>query len=315
MTPNGFRLTLTAATFEELKNKIIETYNGLAPIEQIQTPVRAAAASSDGDEVTEEEFHSNVAPGPAPGPDESDDLSSMPIEETPTGPITLPSPPPAIVGLPELDAQGLPWDERIHASSKTLTTRGTWRTRRNLADGYQAQVEAELRSKLSGRAPVAAPAHPIPQPPVAVASQPVPPPPVATVAAPEIPQAPVAAPPVVVPFVPPTPYPPSFPASQAPVVAPAVPAAPQSATPPSYGDNIAPPVAAQKPAHTLDSFRSNMIMALAQLVSNKSIDQAYIDSLKQYFGVKEVWHIAGDEAKSRELFDQLVAYGMITKVG
>ena len=266
----SFRLVLTAATFEELKNKIVETYNGLAPISVIK-------------EEKEEEIELNIAPGPAPGPspDEEAEMETMPIEDTPTGPITLPSPPPAIALDPHtLDSSGLPWDERIHASSKAMTAKGLWRTKRNLPDGLQEEVELELRNK-NKAAPL-----PIPPPPVGI--------PVAV------------APPV---------YAPPAPAPVAPPVF-AVPAVPvEPVNPPSYADNIVPASAPQKPAHTLESFRNGMVMTLAQLVNAGAIDQNYIQSLKQYFGVKEVWHIASDEAKSRELFEQLVSFGMITKVG
>lgn len=45
------------------------------------------------------------------------------------------------------DSNGLPWDERIHASSKALNADGTWRTKRGVDKALVAQVEAELRSR------------------------------------------------------------------------------------------------------------------------------------------------------------------------
>ena len=55
----------------------------------------------------------------------------------------------------ELDKDGLPWDERIHSSSKKQTKKGVWSKRKNLEDGVFEQVIAELkRSTLAG--PVAA---------------------------------------------------------------------------------------------------------------------------------------------------------------
>ena len=44
-----------------------------------------------------------------------------------------------------VDADGLPWDPRIHSSSKQLVADGTWRKRRNTAKELFAEVEAELR--------------------------------------------------------------------------------------------------------------------------------------------------------------------------
>lgn len=49
-------------------------------------------------------------------------------------------------GAPDRDAAGLPWDERIHASSKATVADGTWRKKRGVDDATVAAVEAELRS-------------------------------------------------------------------------------------------------------------------------------------------------------------------------
>jgi len=43
------------------------------------------------------------------------------------------------------DASGLPWDERIHASTKTRTAKNLWTRRRGVDDALVAQIEAELR--------------------------------------------------------------------------------------------------------------------------------------------------------------------------
>jgi hypothetical protein len=48
---------------------------------------------------------------------------------------------------PETDAAGLPWDERIHASTKALNADGTWRRRRNIDTTEIARVEAELKGE------------------------------------------------------------------------------------------------------------------------------------------------------------------------
>ena len=88
----------------------------------------------------------------------------------------------------ELDAKGLPWDERIHSSNKAKKADGSWHKRKGLADGVFEQVEAELRAQYpnvptagAASAPTALPvaaANPAPEPvqmpqPVA-APQPVP---------------------------------------------------------------------------------------------------------------------------------------------
>jgi len=46
----------------------------------------------------------------------------------------------------ELDAKGIPWDNRIHADSKNKIADGTWRKKRNLDPATVATVEAELRT-------------------------------------------------------------------------------------------------------------------------------------------------------------------------
>ena len=83
-----------------------------------------------------------------------------------------------------VDADGLPWDPRIHSSSKQLVADGTWRKRRNTAKELFAEVEAELRGlsavDASVDAPIPAPPPPPPPPPAAVAfANPAPPPPAA----------------------------------------------------------------------------------------------------------------------------------------
>lgn len=66
----------------------------------------------------------------------------------------------------EVDVDGLPWDARIHASSKDgpgKNADGRWRQRRGLNDpALKARVEAELRQAMAAGIPAA----PIPQPPV-----------------------------------------------------------------------------------------------------------------------------------------------------
>jgi len=45
------------------------------------------------------------------------------------------------------DSAGLPWDDRVHSSSKALNADGTWRKRRGVTDETVAAVEAELRGQ------------------------------------------------------------------------------------------------------------------------------------------------------------------------
>lgn len=50
----------------------------------------------------------------------------------------------AAAGAPDFDSAGMPWDERIHASSRATVADGTWRKKRGVSDELVAEVEAEL---------------------------------------------------------------------------------------------------------------------------------------------------------------------------
>lgn len=89
-----------------------------------------------------------------------------------------------------LDVKGLPWDERIHASTKAQNADGSWKKRRGVQDFVVEEVEAELRSRQNPvantviaapiapqqaapvPAPFLAPQAPVPAAPVA--AQPIP---------------------------------------------------------------------------------------------------------------------------------------------
>lgn len=97
--------------------------------------------------------------------------SAPPAPSVPVPPV--PSAPVADASL-VLDASGLPWDERIHSSSRAFIAGGVWRQRRNLPDGEKLRVEADLRTRMGAPAQSAAPLPPVP---VAPAVVPVPSPP------------------------------------------------------------------------------------------------------------------------------------------
>lgn len=72
------------------------------------------------------------------------------------------APPPPTTPAP-VDKTGLPWDGRIHASTKALNADGTWRQRRNLGEGVAAGIEAQLRAAMNvPAAPVSASPPPPP---------------------------------------------------------------------------------------------------------------------------------------------------------
>lgn len=85
----------------------------------------------------------------------------------------------AVPGTVERDSTGLPWDARIHASTKTKVASGAWTAKRNVDPAFKAQVEADLRGLPAPAA--AAPAVPVAPPTAPLAPAPV-----------DMPQAPAA---------------------------------------------------------------------------------------------------------------------------
>ena len=59
----------------------------------------------------------------------------------------------------ELDKNGLPWDERIHAGTKTKLKGGEWKAKKNVEAALVVAVEAELRARMAAT-PAAVPAVP-----------------------------------------------------------------------------------------------------------------------------------------------------------
>lgn len=97
------------------------------------------------------------------------------LVETPDSRIVLAS------GNIQLDAEGLPWDRRIHSRTKSQLSDGTWRKQRGVDEKLIRTVEAELRQTMgaSQAMTVVPPPPPAPVQP-AIAVPPPPPPAVAT---------------------------------------------------------------------------------------------------------------------------------------
>jgi hypothetical protein len=72
------------------------------------------------------------------------------------------SPPHGTSKEPELDTDGIPWDKRIHATSKAKLKDGRWRRRRNLDDILFERVKQELLSTKPERSEPQAPPPPPP---------------------------------------------------------------------------------------------------------------------------------------------------------
>lgn len=112
----------------------------------------------------------NQTPIPPPLP-----LLNLPISEPPLADATtgLPPPPPPPAPVPvnvsvdapitsnvPIDADKLPWDARIHASTKTQNADGRWKKKRGVDAAEVTAVEAQLRNVMSIPAGTVAPPPP-----------------------------------------------------------------------------------------------------------------------------------------------------------
>lgn len=161
----------------------------------------------------------------------------------------------------EKDAEGLTWDHRIHASTKTKTVKGNWKLKKGVDHDMVALVKDEQNDG-RGTTPVSELPH------------------VKETYRMETPV--VVAPTVVTPTVA------------------AVPA-------------MTPPMPSMSAGHTLQTFTSNFPLIIAQLITEKKIEQAWVNQLKEHFGVTEIWMI-NDEQKS-QVFDILVENSLVVRVG
>lgn len=137
-----------------------------------------------------------------------DDVPEDPEDYTAPVVAAIPATAPAAAGV-ALDKGGLPWDERIHAGTKTTTKDGHWKKKKGVDPAEVTRIETELRWQLSQGSTVPgfqAPAAPAAPAPAAVAPAVAPAAPVAPVApaapvvaapAPVAPAAPVVAAPAV----------------------------------------------------------------------------------------------------------------------
>lgn len=117
----------------------------------------------------------SIAPEATPG------ISTSPTASLPSAPASASAAPIVAAPVPpgptnapgvDVDAAGLPWDGRIHSSSKEKNkTDSKWRARRGVDAGVVATVEAELRAVMAAPgAPAASVATPPPPPGVHAAS-------------------------------------------------------------------------------------------------------------------------------------------------
>lgn len=78
----------------------------------------------------------------------------------------------------DLDGDGVPWDARIHASTKTRTQKGVWTKKKGIDDATYASITASLKG--TAAAPATGASTPsLPPPPGAPSAPSLPPPPAA----------------------------------------------------------------------------------------------------------------------------------------
>lgn len=201
------------------------------------------------------------------------------------------------VSSSDVDSRGLPWDSRIHSSSKEKTTKGHWRYRRGVKDPEIDAVEAQLRGSPShGLMAQPIPAA-IPSPAPSQVQQASFAPPVIPhqfVGQPVAPQSPVSyVPPQVVPQVQAVFNPPQQAVVQ---VTPAL-----------------PPMPGTRPAHDFASFKETLIPTVARLIEDKKITQDYLNQVLSYFKVKQLWDM--NDQQIAEFLNTLAAAELVIKVG
>lgn len=146
------------------------------PVGSTPAPTSAGAAVDDSEPDAATAFGGtgNAAP-PAPpaSPAEAPAAATTPTPDTVASPPATPAPAAPSSGDVELDADGLPWDARIHSGpddKRPKNADGRWRRKRNTSDETVAEVEAELRKVMGAPAPTPAAAETTPPAPPAAAA-------------------------------------------------------------------------------------------------------------------------------------------------
>lgn len=176
--------------------KVVDNY--FAPLEDEEEPVTIQAFT-----VTDEELDASFVTAEDTAAAIARYVARIETTAFPPAPPAPPAPEPIVYGA-NLDSKGLPWDERIHASSKAKVADGSWRQKRNVDPSLVTAVEAELKALMGIPAPggtisvgeankvlVSAGLPSIPTPVARIETTVVPPAPLVDVIAPFIPSPPV----------------------------------------------------------------------------------------------------------------------------
>ena len=150
-----YQVTVKGRTLEELKDAVNDINNelssGVTPVNNTVRNLEHVAVPTMELAEDEEEVASPYT-------------EAAPVAEVPAviaSPVAVAAAM-EVANTSGVDAEGLPWDKRIHASSKGKVAKGTWRTKRGLDPALLAQVKAELVQAIHLEAnPIAIPAAPI----------------------------------------------------------------------------------------------------------------------------------------------------------
>ena len=160
---------LSAAESAERERTVVQTETIAFPnVISPEQAERIAIFTSTGAGIPQPMPAPSAANGAVPTPPVP--MPSMSADSTtiPTGPT----------GADELDAEGLPWDARIHSSSKKKTAKGLWAARKGgPKDGELAAIKDELRGVTQEVLPIPSPTAPTPMPfpiPMPAVSEPTP---------------------------------------------------------------------------------------------------------------------------------------------
>lgn len=292
------KLMISGSSIKELADnarKFLEEVDGSVQVEQSQSqvddasPFGAPPALPSVDDSFQSVNSNNVLPPPV--------MASEP--NVPAQAANIPSQ----VGGTEnsavsaLDSRGLPWDARIHASSKALTKDGSWRYKRGAEQSEIDAVEAELRGKPASQ-PVQFTPPPVPMgAPGAL-------PPTQEVASAQNQNFGGTAAPLAIAPVQQNVQPQQMAGERAQELNQQPAVAPAQLAPIPMNQSVS-------LVHSAQTFRANMVGVLAELVKQGKVNQAYIGQLCGHFGVEYI-HQVNDE-QAAHLFETFVQAGLIQK--
>jgi len=269
-----YQVTIKGRTLEELKSAVLDIHNELNV-----GIISKAAVSKDLKEVDKPITEVIAEAVEAPMHMTHNDKGEF-VENTELVEKLKESAPVTVDENSELDTEGLPWDKRIHATTKTKDRNGVWKKKRGVDTELLKSVKDELRNAMYQKSnPPVVPPMPITETPAVPYNFGIEVPPV--IETPVVVEAPVT--PVV-------------------VETPVAPVAP-----------VQPPMPTSGNGHSIATFSQNFPMILATLITEGKVTQDYVNQLKEYFNVTEIWNVS--EAQKEEIFNSFVQFGFITKVG